>query len=71
MQEGQTKCQYLWQWQGNLELELACVVKIPRDNLPPLYAVSGLAETEAGLTLTMEDERFIFFEKNEQGIIMK
>ena len=44
------------------------VAKILWDNMPPLTEVKGMAETEAGLTLILEGEKFMFF-SNKPSVI--
>jgi hypothetical protein len=41
------------------------VTKIAWDNMPPLTEVKGFAETDVGLTLILEGEKFIFFAKEQ------
>ena len=46
-----------------IQMDANFVAKIAWDNMPPLTDVKGFAETDAGLTLILEGEEFIFFGK--------
>ena len=47
------------------EIDATFVAKIAWDDMPTLREVKGLAETEAGLTLIMKDEKVVFFSKEQ------
>jgi hypothetical protein len=47
------------------QADVDVVAKIVWDNMPPLTEIKGFAETDAGLTLILEGEKFIFFGKEQ------
>ena len=47
------------------QIDATFVAKIAWDDMPILREVRGLAETEAGLTLIMEDEKVVFISKEQ------
>ena len=52
---------YLWKCGDNL-VDPKTVGWISTDKFPSLYELKAFAESEQGLTLILEDERFVFLE---------
>lgn len=64
-QPDKTETHYLWEWDGKSH-EPKCVAKIRWETLPPFHKIRAIAEIEAGLTLILDDDRFIFLKYEDK-----